>query len=183
MTEVEGVKRANPKWALGGILSPFQEPFEKLRRCRKRAPPVRPQQRIVHVVGQHQLLDRNAFLEKPAFEIDRLLEVDRSIVVAVDEEHRRLPRRHGRHRRRLERHLERLAQIGLGDAVADDRASELGRINRRCAVVHAMNVDAGRKHVRISPERERRVHSHALEGDRALADLPADGGRAAHRRR
>ena len=118
--------------------------------------PVAPEKGIVDIVGQDEFFDLDLLFPKAAREIDGLVEVYRAIVIAVDEQDGRFPGGDGRDRRRFEGDLQRLLHVRLGQAVADDGTSQLSRIHGVQAIVDAVDIDAGRKNIRIPPKRERR---------------------------
>lgn len=68
---------------------------EEITRRVIRSQPVSMKQEIVDVVGENELLDLHASFAKARDEIDRLREIDVTVVIAVNEKNGRLPRIHG----------------------------------------------------------------------------------------
>src|SRR6266446_509851 len=63
--------------------------------------PMPVQQKIMHVVGENELFDFHAVFAEARDQIHGLRKIYVAVVVAVDEEHRRLPSVHGGHGRRI----------------------------------------------------------------------------------
>src|SRR5437879_1263757 len=74
-----------------------QPPVEELDGRVIRAEPVRVREEVVHFVGEHELLDRDALLAERRRELDRLAELYVAVVVPVDQEHGRTPGLHRGH--------------------------------------------------------------------------------------
>ena len=117
------------------------------------------------------------FSSSRRFEIHGLMEIHVAIVVSVNEQDRRFPRRDRGDRRRLERDLQRLPQIGFvmpSPAIA--RACMFGVDGPAIPVVDAVDVHAGGEHVGVAAERERRQVA-------AVRSAPDADARADRRRR
>src|SRR5258708_3852392 len=70
-----------------------QLPIKELRSCLISLYPRPPQQEIVNLVGKNDLLDVNILPPQALYQISGLGERNVAVVVAVHEEHRRLPHR------------------------------------------------------------------------------------------
>src|ERR1017187_1966850 len=86
-------------------------PEEIGRRMVTAQPGIMPQE-AVDLVGQDELLEIDALLAQRIGERDGLAEVDVTIVIAVDQQHRRAPRSHARHGRRFEGGARRVGSRG-----------------------------------------------------------------------
>ena len=105
-------------------------------------------QETVDLVGQDELLEIHALLAERIRHRDRLAEIHIAIVVAVNQQHRRAPRTHARHRRRFERR-----------AAASSRAppAEFAAAMATCTpIVDAVEIHAGGKQARSARQPERR---------------------------
>ena len=91
------------------------------------------------LIGKNDLLDLDILLPQPLHQVGGLREGHVAVVVAMHEEHRRLPSRHGRHRRRIKRQLHRLFVVRR---VFTQAAAQQGR-----PVMHAVKVHAGGKDI------------------------------------
>src|SRR3954471_10395270 len=104
--------------------------------------PVAIQKKIVDIVGENQLFERYAARAQPGDEIDGLREIDIAIVVAVDEEHGRLP--------------------GVDRSDRGRVVGELGELGRNILavpivggpIVDAVKIDTGGKNVGVAAEAE-----------------------------
>src|SRR5262249_3959311 len=68
-----------------------QLPVEEIRRSLVAAHPVLPQQEVMDLIRNHNLLKLHALPAQALDQVDCLLEGHVAIVVAMDEQHRRLP--------------------------------------------------------------------------------------------
>ena len=123
--------------------------FRKSCMCAYVLQPPRVEQRLVRVVGDHDQLVGHVVRAQQLDEADRLREVDVAVVVAVPEEHRRLPLVDRRDGRRLVR--------------------DVGRVERVAAEVHAGHVDAGDEDVGVARQRLRREQAAVREAPDADA--------------
>src|SRR6266850_1054079 len=105
--------------------------------------PMPVKQKIMHFVGEDELLDFHALLPEPGDQIHRLREINIAIVVAMNEEHGRLPGAHGGDRRGI---MSELGQL-WGNVLAVPIVG--------WPVMHAMDVYSRRKQVGITPQSER----------------------------
>src|SRR4029077_7780386 len=87
---------------------PTQLPLKELRSRFVSTHPGLPQQKIMDLIGKDDLLDLYVLLPQPLHQVTGLREWHVAVIVAMHEEHGRLPSRHGRHRRRIKRQLHRL---------------------------------------------------------------------------
>src|SRR5690242_9124102 len=108
----------------------FQTTVEKISCCVIRGKPAPMHKKIMNLVGENKLLNRDILLAKTRNEIDSLREIDVAVVIAMDEKNGRLPGVYRGDRRRVMRELGEFRRDILSIPVV------------RRPIVHAMKINS-----------------------------------------
>ena len=101
--------------------------------------PMPVQQKIVHIIGENELLDLDAFFAEASDEVHRLREINVAVVVAMNKKYRRLPGVDGSHGRGITGQLVQIRRDVLSFPV----------VSR--PVVYAVQVHARREQIGVAP--------------------------------